>query len=417
MLQHLITHDEDLRMVPVDRDQLTSAVEEIRQNLRESPAGADPAQDRTRTRWIGIGSMVLGDHDEAHAFLRQSLDLAAAAGNTRAVIATRLNLADAHRYDGDTATAGELYRSALDTARTQAPELVDFALQHLAKHLMEQGDLTTAHTHLTEARRLRLAKGDTALVESTQAALDRVNSLLAAASTGTPETDEAQAARWSRGWTTWLQSRTTTRTPDRWPREFPAIRDAVRALTAHERLRPHHLRDELFPAGLIDAMAQEAEKTLATDGYLHNGKWNAPVGQAANRFAARVDLATLVARTTGLEVEPPHTGVYIAYLEEGQFLDVHVDEFGFGEANLILCLKHDVPAEAPTTSSTVFFTPDGHHEHTLAPGECVVFDGALTPHGRTPLSAGETVILAGFGFRARDRRTTHTVAHLPAVPD
>ncbi|WP_406737204.1 hypothetical protein OG365_01135 [Streptomyces sp. NBC_00853] len=78
-------------------------------------------------------------------------------------------------------------------------------------------------------------------------------------------------------------------------------------------------------------MAEEAEKALAADGYLHNGKWNAAVGEAANRFAGQVDLASVVARSTGLEVDQPHNGVYTAYLEEGQFLDFHVDEFGFGE--------------------------------------------------------------------------------------
>ncbi|MFF4392871.1 hypothetical protein ACFY0G_40050 [Streptomyces sp. NPDC001552] len=162
-------------------------------------------------------------------------------------------------------------------------------------------------------------------------------------------------------------------------------------------------------------MAEEAEKALAADGYLHNGKWNAAVGEAANRFAGQVDLASVVARSTGLEVEQPHNGVYTAYLEEGQFLDFHVDEFGFGEANLILYLKHERLAAARTVSCTVFIDADGYRECDLAPGDCVVFDGALTPHGRTPLGAGEHVILVSFGFRARDQ-APRTVAHLPPVP-
>ncbi|WP_083975895.1 tetratricopeptide repeat protein [Kitasatospora azatica] len=78
--------------------------------------------------------MCLGNHEEARTFLRQSLDLAAAIGNTRAVVATGLNLADAHRYTGDVQTANALYRSALSTARSQHPELVDFALQPTGKH-------------------------------------------------------------------------------------------------------------------------------------------------------------------------------------------------------------------------------------------------------------------------------------------
>ncbi|MFF2614690.1 tetratricopeptide repeat protein [Kitasatospora sp. NPDC058046] len=178
MLQHLITHDHDLRMVPTDRNELTTAVGRLHGELRTLPEGTDPARARLLTRWIGIGHLCLGHHEEARTLLRQSLDLATETGNTRAVVATGLNLADAHRYAGDVRTADALYRSALDTARTRHPELLDFALQHTGKHLMERGDLTQARTHLQEALRLRIAKGDSELIESTQAALDRVELLL-----------------------------------------------------------------------------------------------------------------------------------------------------------------------------------------------------------------------------------------------
>ncbi|WP_049650677.1 tetratricopeptide repeat protein [Kitasatospora sp. MY 5-36] len=178
MLEHLITHDHDLRMVPTDRNELATAVGRLHGELRALPEGTDPARARLLTRWIGIGHLCLGHHEEARTFLRQSLDLATETGNTRAVLATGLNLADAHRYAGDVRTADALYRSALDTARTRHPELLDFALQHTGKHLMERGDLTQARTHLQEALRLRIAKGDSELIESTQAALDRVELLL-----------------------------------------------------------------------------------------------------------------------------------------------------------------------------------------------------------------------------------------------
>ncbi|MFF9078022.1 hypothetical protein ACF1A9_38265 [Streptomyces sp. NPDC014872] len=56
-------------------------------------------------------------------------------------------------------TADVLYHSALSAARSQHPELVDFALQHTGKHLMERGDLAGAEACLHEALRLRIAKG------------------------------------------------------------------------------------------------------------------------------------------------------------------------------------------------------------------------------------------------------------------
>ncbi|MFE6745090.1 tetratricopeptide repeat protein [Kitasatospora purpeofusca] len=418
MLDHLITHDDALRMVPTDRDELAAAVGRLRDELRALPEDADPARTRILTRWIGIGQMSLGHHDEALTSLRRSLDIAATTGNTRAVVATGLNLADAHRYVGDAQSADALYRSALNTARDQHPELVDYALQHTGKHLMERGDLTGAQAHLQEALRLRIAKEDTELVKSTQAALDRVELLTnqADASAVAP----SDPGGWSRQWTTWLRSRTTTLTPSRWAQDFPALRDAVAAITAHRRVHPRHLRhlrhqsDQSFPAELLAEMAEEAEKAVATDGYLHNGKRNAAVGDAANHFAEQVDLAAVVARSTGMEVEQPHTAVYIGYTE-GQFLDFHLDEPGFGEASLILCLRHERPTGALRVSATVFINADGYLACALAPGDCVVFDGALTPHGRTPLGPRESVTLVSFGFRACDR-AAHTLTGLPTAP-
>ncbi|MFJ8434703.1 tetratricopeptide repeat protein [Kitasatospora sp. NPDC094019] len=177
-------------MVPTDHPELTAAVGRLHKELRTLPDGADPGHRRLLTRWIGIGRMCLGHHDEARTLLQQSLDLAVTLGNTQAVVATGLNLADAHRYAGDLQSADTLYRSALGTARSQCPALVDFALQHTGKHLMERGDLAAARTHLQEALRLRIAKGDSELVKSTQEALDRVE-LLAHRTAASPLPDPA----------------------------------------------------------------------------------------------------------------------------------------------------------------------------------------------------------------------------------
>ncbi|MGE7385604.1 tetratricopeptide repeat protein [Streptomyces sp. NPDC004126] len=275
MLQHLITQDANLRMVPTDRDALTSAAAGLREELR-APA-TDANRRRMLARWTGIASIALGDYQSARAFLRQALDLATASGNTRSVVATQLNLGDAYRYAGEAQTADTLYRTALDTARAQQPDLLDFALQHYAKHLMERGDLDAARAYLGEVLRLRQAKGDTELIESTQAAVDRVEMLLGQADAGTPVPEES--SQWSSRWTWWLQAHTSTHNPARWSDDFATIRDAVQTLTQHERVHPQHLRGQ-FPVELISAMTEEAEKTLAAEGYLHNGKWNAPVGDA-----------------------------------------------------------------------------------------------------------------------------------------
>ncbi|WP_051055321.1 MULTISPECIES: tetratricopeptide repeat protein [Kitasatospora] len=409
MLQHLIRQDADLRMVPTDRAELTTALKGLREELATSP---EPDRIRVLTRWIGIAEMSLGDYDEAHTFLRRSLELAITSGNVRAVVATELNFGDAHRYAGDIETAETLYRSALDTARSQCPELLDYALQHFGKHLMERGDLTGARTHLQEALRLRIAKGNTELVESTQAALDRLDTLIGSTPVSAPVV--AGPGEWSREWTAWLQARTTVSDPTRWHDDLTAVRGAVQSLALHQRVQPRHLWDQPFPTELVAAMAAEAEKALAADGYRHNGKRNAAVCDAANHFAAQVDLAAIVARSTGLDVEQPHTGVYIGYTE-GQSLDFHVDEAGFGEANLIICLARTRRTGTAKASTTVFISAAGHLECDLAAGSGVVFDGALTPHGRTPLGAGESITLISLGFRARDQ-ARRVLSDLPPVP-
>lgn len=215
MFQHLITHGEDLRMVPTDHDQLTTAVQNLREELQALPEGADTARARVLARWTGIGLLSLGDYDDARVYLRRALDLATASGNTRAVIAIELNLADAYRYAGEAENADVLCRSALDSTRGGHPELVDFALQHPGKHFMEQGSLIPARAHLQEALRLRTAKHDAGLVESTQAALACVELPIshASADTTAPAGGDTEAAQWSRRWTSWLQSRTNARTP------------------------------------------------------------------------------------------------------------------------------------------------------------------------------------------------------------
>ncbi|WP_143203552.1 MULTISPECIES: hypothetical protein [unclassified Streptomyces] len=66
-------------------------------------------------------------------------------------------------------------------------------------------------------------------------------------------------------------------------------------------------------------------------------------------------------------------------------------------------------------STTILIGADGYRACDLAPGECITFDGAINPHGRTLLSAGESVILISFGFRARDE-AKRSATHLPAAP-
>ncbi|MFD5179596.1 phosphotransferase [Nocardia sp. NPDC058379] len=154
--------DERLRMIPVDPETLAARV-----------AVADP-HDFGGLRRLGIALMLLGRHDEALDRLDQALELA---DTERRRITVWINLADVYRYQGEPAPAEILYRRALDASRALDPELVSFAAHHLGKSLAEQHRPREARELLNEAMRLRVADGDSELIESTRAALDHLDEL------------------------------------------------------------------------------------------------------------------------------------------------------------------------------------------------------------------------------------------------
>ncbi|MFC9896263.1 phosphotransferase [Nocardia sp. NPDC127579] len=163
--------DERQGMIPVDRAGLTARV-----------AAAAP-RDFAGFRQTGIELMLLGRFEEALDHLDRALELADAdasdglgsPGQRR--ISVWLNLGDVYRYQGDLGTAERLYRRAVEASRecAPAPELLSFAVQHLGKALAEQGRLDEARALLAEAQQLRIAEGDSELIESTRVALETLD--------------------------------------------------------------------------------------------------------------------------------------------------------------------------------------------------------------------------------------------------
>ncbi|MFE3320765.1 phosphotransferase [Nocardia sp. NPDC059195] len=155
--------DERLRMIPVDAETLAARV-----------ALADPA-DFPGLRRLGIALMLLGRYDQALDRLDQALELA---DTERRRITVWINLADVYRYQGEPSHAEILYRRALHASRAlDDPDLVSFAAHHLGKSLAEQHRPQEARALLMEAMRLRVADGDSELIESTRAALDHLDEL------------------------------------------------------------------------------------------------------------------------------------------------------------------------------------------------------------------------------------------------
>lgn len=163
-------------------------------------------------------------------------------------------------------------------------------------------------------------------------------------------------------------------------------------------------------------LAREAEESLRQHGYVHNAKWNAPVGVYAEEFVDGIDLAAYVEKVANIPVHPPTTATYIGYLDTGQGLELHLDDAEFGDINLLLSLSHVAPEGIPC-SSTVFVEGDGLVSYPLRPGQGLVFDGVFIPHGRTPVSGGERVILVNFGFRALSGGGIERYVRAPLPPE
>ncbi|WP_330229554.1 phosphotransferase [Nocardia sp. NBC_00508] len=158
----LYRFDERQRMIPHDPQRLAARV-----------AQARPV-DFTEFRQTGIELMLLGRYDEALDHLDRALELV---DTEQRRITVWINLGDVYRYRGDAGTAEMLYRRAVEHARTAAPDVLSFALQHLGKALAERNQLPEAHAMLTEAMRLRLVEGEPEEIESTRAALDILGEL------------------------------------------------------------------------------------------------------------------------------------------------------------------------------------------------------------------------------------------------
>jgi len=159
----LVRFDERLREVAVDASAVEAALKEAVSALE---AAEEPDQRLSLLTYAGNAARILGRADESIALFRQALE---SADGERGV-AARIRLGEAYRCaDRPVAAVAEL-EQALDSAR-RAGTLVDFALQHLGKALLDAGEQARAVTLLEEALELRRRRGDAELIESTECAL------------------------------------------------------------------------------------------------------------------------------------------------------------------------------------------------------------------------------------------------------
>lgn len=213
------------------------------------------------------------------------------------------------------------------------------------------------------------------------------------------KTDSVDELTWSQRWSSWFRRRTdVSSSADQWRRDHHGVAGAASRLRERERVPVTRVDDRTtFDAQWVESLAEEAEALLRSEGTIRNGKWNAQPGPVASALLDSIPLAGVVQRETGALVQAPRGGTYIGYRGREDRLDFHLDDFRFGEINLMLCLRHEMP-ESGDPSATVFIGKDSYETHVLQPGEFLIFDGCFAPHGRTPLGPGEEVTLLALAF-------------------
>lgn len=207
---------------------------------------------------------------------------------------------------------------------------------------------------------------------------------------------------WSQKWSYWFRRQVSVLSPaSQWYSE-QALKafDSAGDLRKFQRVAPKQLpaSQGVFDKRFVHSLAREAEIHLSKAPSLHNGKWNAPFGDAIYELIDECDLVRVIGEQTGAKVSEPHGGTYIAYLNEGEHLDFHLDHYDFGDINLLLCITHISNDVDQILSSTVTLGADGLTQYCLESGDALIFDGSFTPHGRTPIKSGEKVILASLAF-------------------
>ncbi|MEU6743416.1 hypothetical protein [Streptosporangium sandarakinum] len=158
---------------------------------------------------------------------------------------------------------------------------------------------------------------------------------------------------------------------------------------------------------VLTRLLEDCSESLERSSTTKNGKVNAEVSGETYAFLADLGIADTVAEQTGISVtmaDPSHS-TYIVYESPGQGLELHFDFPRYGDVNILLCLERIGLDQTGTPSRTIVVDGDGISEYLFAAGEYFIFDGAASPHGRTPLQSGERITLLSAGLmKTGDKR-------------
>jgi hypothetical protein len=157
---------------------------------------------------------------------------------------------------------------------------------------------------------------------------------------------------------------------------------------------------------VMEVLAVNAARIAEQSAYQAEQKRNSPVSKKVEMLLDRLGVVEYVEKECGLRLvrvpgEMRYTS-YIFYDAPGSFLQWHLDARHIVDVSLLLCIDRRDDRDADEASATYAVTPTGVERFHFQPGQALIFDGAFTLHGRSPVAEGENVTILRIGFRLAD---------------
>lgn len=191
-------------------------------------------------------------------------------------------------------------------------------------------------------------------------------------------------------------------------------------------IQPYYLFDQLFDDALLHRFSQEpaqlfdrARQHIVSEGYIAE-RGGTPKrkfrsvggGPVQNAIYASNKLLSHLSDRTGMQIEPSgQRGTYTFYAEENDYLDIHrdVDEC---DLTLITCLHSTIPQNS--AHGLLYLYPErrseslssiykdrfwGYRSICLKPGQSILLQGGIVPHGVNPIKANQRRIISALCYK------------------
>lgn len=179
--------------------------------------------------------------------------------------------------------------------------------------------------------------------------------------------------------------------------EYTALQLIATHLAGRLRIpTPLLLKPDLAESKWTSLLAEAREVRPNSFAHGGGGQVMAHAGPLACDWVSSAQTARWIQDNTGLAVSEDVEATYI-YYEAGSYCPLHIDRPSTNELNLLMVLDHKVNA-GRSSSLTFAITPTDPLWFRLVPGEALLFHSTHTMHGRTPLAAGEAIVVLSTGF-------------------